>query len=188
MDRISLRKELRKIRQAFVLERQNCFFDIAPRLRDALPPNAVVAGYVSNGKEPDTLPWLELLAASDTPCALPHIKTRDSAMGFRRWSVGDTLCDAPFGFLQPSDDQATASPDIILTPLLGFDRAGNRIGQGAGHYDRYFAEHPQALRVGVAWSVQEVKIIPVEPWDMPLDAIITEAETILTAQTRIKWL
>jgi 5-formyltetrahydrofolate cyclo-ligase len=65
-------------------------------------------------------------------------------------------------------------PDIILTPLLGFDHLLHRLGQGAGHYDRAFAALPGARRIGVAWSVQHVDPLPTDPWDVPLHAVITE--------------
>jgi 5-formyltetrahydrofolate cyclo-ligase len=60
----------------------------------------------------------------------------------------------------------------------GFDRTGNRIGYGAGHYDRAFAAHPHARRVGIAWSFQQLPQIPVDTWDVPLHAIATDCEWI----------
>ena len=68
-----------------------------------------------------------------------------------------------------------AEPDIVLTPLLAFDAAMNRLGQGAGHYDRVFERLPDAWRIGIAWSVQQVEHIVTDPWDMPLHGVITEA-------------
>ncbi|MFZ8396223.1 5-formyltetrahydrofolate cyclo-ligase, partial [Staphylococcus aureus] len=65
-------------------------------------------------------------------------------------------------------------PDIILTPMLAFDAKLDRLGQGAGYYDRAFATFPDAWRIGVAWSVQQVESLPTEAWDMPLHAVITE--------------
>ena len=78
-------------------------------------------------------------------------------------------------------DLAELTPDIVLTPLVGFDRRGTRLGQGAGHYDRAFAAHPAAWRVGIAWSVQEVDALPADAWDVPLHAIATEREWIVVA-------
>ncbi len=80
---------------------------------------------------------------------------------------------------QPSPDAPAFAPDIIVCPLLGFDRCGGRLGQGGGHYDRAFAAYPNARRIGLAWSVQEVAAIPVEPHDVPLHSIITECEWIV---------
>jgi 5-formyltetrahydrofolate cyclo-ligase len=188
MNRKKLRAELRKIRQIAAIKRQSICFDFPQLLNHVVAEKMLVAGYVSNGAEPDVLPWITTLVEAGFPCALPHIESRDATMSFKRWHPVDTLVEAPFGFLQPGDDQACALPDIILTPLLSFDRQGNRIGQGAGHYDRYFASHPHAIRIGVAWSVQQVAAVPVEAWDIPLDAIVTEEETLLPPDTRIFWL
>jgi 5-formyltetrahydrofolate cyclo-ligase len=70
------------------------------------------------------------------------------------------------------------APDLILTPLVAFDRSLARLGQGAGHYDRAFARYPLARRIGVAFSVQEVERLPTDAWDVPLHAIVTEREWI----------
>jgi 5-formyltetrahydrofolate cyclo-ligase len=75
--------------------------------------------------------------------------------------------------------KGAVEPALILCPLLGFDRAGGRLGQGGGHYDRYFATHPHILRIGVGWSVQEVDAIPAESTDARLDAVLTEQEFIV---------
>ena len=83
-----------------------------------------------------------------------------------------------FGLLQPRSDAEEVSPDLILAPLVGFDRALRRIGQGAGFYDRAFARLPDARRIGLAWSVQEVDALPTDPWDVPLHAVATEREWI----------
>ena len=73
--------------------------------------------------------------------------------------------------------EATA-PDVILLPLIGFDRALNRLGQGAGYYDRACAALPDARRIGLAWNVQEWPALPADPWDVPLDAVATQREWI----------
>ncbi|RYY12360.1 MAG: 5-formyltetrahydrofolate cyclo-ligase, partial [Alphaproteobacteria bacterium] len=80
----------------------------------------------------------------------------------------------PFGLSQPHPDSPALTPDIILAPLLAFDAKLDRLGQGAGYYDRAFATFPDARRIGVAWSVQQVDTLPTDAWDMPLHAIITE--------------
>jgi 5-formyltetrahydrofolate cyclo-ligase len=65
-----------------------------------------------------------------------------------------------------------------MSPLVGFDRSGNRLGQGGGFYDRAFAAFPSARRIGIAWSVQEVDMLPVDSWDEQLHSVITEHERI----------
>lgn len=78
------------------------------------------------------------------------------------------------GLRQPDADASEVSPDLILTPLLAFDAALNRLGYGAGHYDRAFAANMAARRVGVAWDAQQVDSLPVDSWDVPLHAVATE--------------
>lgn len=73
-------------------------------------------------------------------------------------------------------DGSPGTPDIVLVPLIAVDRAGTRLGQGGGHYDRTLAALRAAgpvLAVGVAWDVQVVAALPAEPWDEPLDALAT---------------
>lgn len=143
-------------------------------LAEVLGRHAIIGAYAAWGDEPDILPML-----SDYPLALPHHADRDVAMTFRRWPSGAALEKGPWGIRQPGDDGERAAPDLILCPLVGFDRRGGRLGQGGGHYDRYFAAHPDALRVGIGWSVQEVDAVPVESTDLHLDAVLTEQEYIL---------
>lgn len=147
-------------------------------LTELLASHAVVGAYVAWDDEPDILPMFADLATGGA-IALPHHAARIDAMDFRRWRTGQPLVKGPWSTQQPTDDAAAATPDLIFCPLVGFDRKGGRIGQGGGHYDRYFAAHPGALRIGVGWSVQEIDAAPRESTDMALDAILTEQELIL---------
>jgi 5-formyltetrahydrofolate cyclo-ligase len=100
-------------------------------------------------------------------------------MRFLAWSPGEPLLPGRHGIEQP--DLAAApevAPDLFLAPLLGFDRRLHRLGQGAGYYDRAFARYPDAIRVGIAWHVQECDFVPDDPWDVPLHAVLTEREWI----------
>jgi 5-formyltetrahydrofolate cyclo-ligase len=143
-----------------------------------LKPGMTVASYVPFGGEADPSPFAR--AAVDAGCviALPHVVRRSLPMRFLAWETEAALIAGPFGLHQPAEDAAELAPDIILTPLVGFDRSGNRIGQGAGYYDRAFLAHPDAWRVGVALSVQEVEMLTPDAWDAPLHAIATEREWI----------
>ncbi len=105
-------------------------------------------------------------------------------MLFRSWSDAAPLDMAADKFLQPLSTADQVAPDIILMPLLGFDRQGSRVGQGAGYYDRALAQQSDPLRIAIAWSVQEFESLPADPWDMPLDAILTEAEWIIPETSR----
>ena len=103
---------------------------------------------------------------------------RATPLVFLDWAADTTLVEGPFGLRQPAAHHAARIPDVVLTPLVGFDRRGNRLGQGAGHYDRAFAAFPAAQRIGIAWSVQETDQLTPDPWDVPLHWIATEREWI----------
>lgn len=185
IDRNALRIDLRNRRKIFELEQVFSFETIPEALAEILAGLGAIAGYVKTGSEVDPLPLLAKIASDGGAIALPRLADRNDTITFRRWSLNEPLTLAPFGFLQPLDRAPACVPDLILTPLLGFDRAMNRLGQGGGHYDRAFAACPDALRVGLAWSVQECEALPVEPWDVPLDAVWTEKEWITGPQSRM---
>ena len=108
--------------------------------------------------------------------ALPRLATRDAAMVFAHhtdpYDESD-LAVGPFGMLQPDPMAETLVPDVLLVPLVGFTDACARLGQGGGHYDRWLAEHRPALAIGLAWDAQLIAALPVEPHDVPLDAVVT---------------
>lgn len=187
-DKHSLRFQLRKIRKEF--EKDHLFWSSSSNflplpLRLAIDEARIIAGYVKTGSEVDPSLLLDVAVAAGKPIALPWLADRNATLVFREWVPGQPLETAPFGFQQPPSDSLLCIPDLILTPLVGFDRALNRLGQGAGHYDRIFAANPSSLRVGLAWSIQECENLPVEPWDISLDAILTETEWITGPLSRI---
>ncbi|SDC24549.1 5-formyltetrahydrofolate cyclo-ligase [Sphingomonas sp. YR710] len=139
-----------------------------------LEQSCCVSGYLAIGSEFCCLPVLRAAAAAGLETALPHVTRRDVPMRFLAWSPGDLLEPGPAGLLQPATDAREVLPDLIVTPLLGFDAGLWRIGQGAGFYDRGFAAMPHARRIGVGWSIQQVAEIPRDPWDERLHAIVTE--------------
>lgn len=174
MDKKALRAELRAIRAAF----PPIPLPVSPAFLNKLRPGQIIATYAHTPGEPD--PALLAHAAVQAGCtlALPHVVDRATPLRFLAWS-GEDLAPGPFGLANPHPHWEEVAPDVVLTPLVGFDRRGNRLGQGAGHYDRAFAAHPSAWRVGVSWSVQEVAALEPDPWDMPLHAIATEKEWIV---------
>lgn len=174
-DKRVLRARLRVLRDGFAPVRPIRVPDaFVARLR----PGLIVASYMPLGSEADPAPLAEAARAAGCDLALPHVTTRAAPLRFLSWREEEPLESGVFGLRQPRADAAEVRPDIILTPLLGFDAAGERLGQGAGHYDRAFAAHPDAWRVGVAWSVQQVDALQPDPWDMPLHAIATESDWI----------
>ncbi|SFP63813.1 5-formyltetrahydrofolate cyclo-ligase [Sphingomonas rubra] len=181
-DKPALRARLRAARDAFAASGGS--FDVPPAFREQLAEKSIVATYHPVGGEADPSGFDLAALASGGELALPHVVDRATPLRFLHWPRHAELVRGPFGLWQPHHDAAEVVPDIILTPLVGFDRAGNRLGQGAGHYDRAFATHPAAIRIGIAWSVQEIDALPVDPWDVPLHAIATEKEWIVPVDAR----
>ncbi len=177
IDKTGLRRELRARRRSFAAT--------APPLPapsrlvvEALIPGVIVASYVPVGGEADPALFDAAVIAAGGRLAWPVVIDRESPISFHIASA-DTMTDGPYGLRQPAAEGGGVVPDIILTPLVGFDSRCNRLGQGAGHYDRAFALWPDALRIGIAWSVQQVDALPRDPWDVPLHMIVTETETFL---------
>ena len=141
---------------------------------DGAPRPRIIATYLPMDDEADPAPLNAAALAHGWQLALPHVTTRDAPMRFLLWAEGAPLADGPFGLRQPRADAPVARPDIILTPLIAFDAALGRLGQGAGFYDRAFAEMPHVLRIGIAWSVQQVPKVPLDRWDVPLHGIVTD--------------
>ena len=173
-----LRKRLRAVRRRLAAELPNAGVRAAAHLPLArLPPYRVFALYQPQGSEMDPLPLLARLSGRDVSAALPAASDRGSALIFRRWTPGAPLEPDAFGIPAPPPAAPQMVPDLVIAPVLGFDRAGHRLGQGAGHYDRTLA-NLRALRpvfvIGLAFSGQEVASLPAEPHDQRLDAILTE--------------
>lgn len=143
-------------------------------LRDCTPkPGATVAGFWPLEGEIDIRPLLHALATLGYDIVLPVTPKRGEALTFRKWNLDDALLTGRYGTKHPDGPEMT--PDFILVPLLAFDATGNRLGHGAGYYDRTLAALPQAYRLGCAFSVQEFDTIPTGPVDTKLDAVATES-------------
>jgi 5-formyltetrahydrofolate cyclo-ligase len=146
-----------------------------------IAPGAVVAGYSPIRSEIDPLPLMRRLAAQHLQLALPVIVARGQPLQFRLWMPGDTLRRGPLGILEPPLDAGEIIPDILLVPLAAFDRAGHRIGYGAGHYDRTLARLRATRRItaiGLAFAAQEIPYAAASTHDAGLDLVLTENETI----------
>ena len=174
-DKRAIRAAARQARVSFMADRPIAV-DTAYSAR--LSPNVVVASYHPIGAEADPAPLVAAARAVGCRIALPVTIDRATPIAFVVCDDDSAIVDGPFGLRQPTAQEHAIVPDIILTPLVAFDRQGNRIGQGAGHYDRAFAAYPAAWRVGIAWSVQQVASCPADAWDVPLHAIATEREWI----------
>ena len=140
---------------------------------------AVVAGYSPIRGEIDPAPLMRKLASEGARLALPVITARGKSLIFRTWNPRDRLLPGPLGILEPSPAAAEIHPDIVLVPLAAFDRAGHRIGYGAGHYDRTLAQLHKSkgfAAIGLAFSGQEVAAVPALQHDVALDYVLTETQ------------
>ena len=141
----------------------------------ALPPGDVVAVYSAVGSELDPEPLAHALIASGRQVCLPVVTERDAPMIFRRWTPGEPLEVDAAGCPAPLPLAAQVEPDLILCPLLAFDDRGGRLGQGGGYYDRTIAAmQGQVVFIGLAYSGQQVKRLPVEPHDATLHGVLSE--------------
>ncbi len=143
------------------------------------PPGAIVAGYWPIGDEMDPRPLLLALAARGHPLALPVTPARGRPLSFRAWAPGGALVPGRYGTSEPAPDAAAAVPGFLLVPLLAFDHRCNRLGYGAGYYDRTLAAlPPDTVAAGLAFAAQEVVAVPVDPDDVALRAVATERGVI----------
>jgi 5-formyltetrahydrofolate cyclo-ligase len=145
----------------------------------AIAAGSIVSGYSPIRSEIDPVPLMRALAEKGARLALPAVMARGKSLAFRVWSAGDRLMLGPLGILEPSPAAAELIPDIMLVPLAAFDRAGHRIGYGAGHYD-YTLAHLRKLKpiaaIGVGFAVQEIAAVPALPHDVALDYVLTETQ------------
>lgn len=158
-------------------------FRAAPApLRALLGSTDIVGGYIAHRNEAPVDGLLIIASEAGGRTALPWFELRNADMRFAAWQAGEALATGPWHVPQPAASSDEVIPKLLLCPLLGFDRRGGRLGLGGGHYDRWMEAHPDSLRIGIAWSVQEVDAVPCEPHDLPLDAILTEQEWIVTGE------
>jgi 5-formyltetrahydrofolate cyclo-ligase len=180
------RRELRRVRAA-----------VAPALRRRAAVAAArhalnylsrrhcrrVAVYLSAGSELDTAPLLQALWHRGFRVCVPVMLAEAGRMRFAAIDAATPLRRKRFGIREPLSTRRVVSRrqlDAILLPLVGFDDAGHRLGAGGGYYDRWLARQrhfPRPLRVGYAYAVQRVALLPHDPWDVRLDAVVTEQGT-----------
>ncbi len=131
--------------------------------------------------EINPLSLLQRLAEAGARLALPAIAGRGKPLMMRAWEFGAPLDRGQWGIREPKADAPEVEPDILLVPLLAFDREGFRLGYGAGYYDmtiRRLRALKPVVAVGIAFAAQEVPKIPTTPRDERLDLVLTEREVI----------
>jgi 5-formyltetrahydrofolate cyclo-ligase len=144
-------------------------------LSDVLARHAgkVVSGYMPMRTEIDPLPSMSAHAG---PVCVPVIDGKGRPLTFRRWTPGAEMVDGPFGARVPAAGD-WLEPEVLIVPLVAFDRRGFRLGYGGGFYDRtleLLRSRRPTLAIGYAWAGQEAAEVPIEPTDQRLDLIVTE--------------
>ena len=138
-----------------------------------------LAGYMPMRTEIDPLPAMAE-ASAHGPVCVPVIQAAGEPLRFREWTPDSVLEPGAFGALIPTTGEWII-PEIVIVPLVAFDRAGGRLGYGGGFYDRTLEQLRQSratLAIGFAYAVQEDQDLPLEQTDQPLDLIVTEAGVI----------
>ena len=146
------------------------------RTLSSLKPNAIISAYWPIGTELDTRPLLRFMVEQGIKSALPRVNVDGDGLLFHVWQWGEALEPSHFSLSEPRANIDTiCSPDIVLLPLLAFDERGNRLGYGAGHYDRTLAGMSKALKVGLAYAEQITDMpLPAKIHDVRLDAVLTQ--------------
>ena len=137
--------------------------------------NIIIGGYYPYNHEIDVIKILGKFEKKNTKICLPKIK-KNFQMDFKSWSTKEPLAINRYGIPEPTSEK-TVYPNVLLIPLVAFDKNLNRVGYGGGFYDRYLKKakmRKRIIKIGLAYSFQEIKKIPIKKHDMKLDFVITE--------------
>jgi 5-formyltetrahydrofolate cyclo-ligase len=148
---------------------------------DPEPGFAVISGFFPYQSEIDVRALLGRLASEGWTPSLPVILGKGRPLTFRRWYPGEATISGLWNIPRPLDASPIVEPDVLLVPMLAFDRTGYRLGYGGGFYDRTLADlktSKSVVAIGVAYAAQEVDSVPHGPYDEPMDYIMTEKEII----------
>jgi 5-formyltetrahydrofolate cyclo-ligase len=147
----------------------------------AITPGTIVSGFSALKSEINPVPLMRKLADQGAQLALPVVAGKGRPLIMRAWSFGAPLDAGVWGIREPKGDAPEVAPDMLIVPLLAFDRHGNRIGYGAGYYDMTIGKlraMKPTVAVGIAYAAQEIAEVPVTPRDARLDLVLTEREII----------
>ena len=178
-----LRRDMIARREALpVMDRVAAAETIAVRgLPVAVLAGSVVSGYSPLKSEISPVPLMRKIADAGAKLALPVVVKRGLPLTMRAWVFGEALGSGQWGIREPKAEAPEVFPDFLIVPLAAFDRAGYRLGYGAGYYDMTIARlraMKPIVAMGIAFAAQEVKDIPKTPRDEKLDFILTEREVI----------
>ena len=163
-------------------ERQAAAETIAARpFPVAIKPGVIVSGFMPMKTEINPIPLLRKLSDAGAQLALPAIAGRGKALIMRAWSFDAPLKSGQWGIREPMPEAPEVAPDIVIVPLAAFDRAGHRIGYGAGYYDmtiNALRAKKKVIAIGIAFAAQEISRVPATERDARLDLVLTEREAI----------
>ena len=175
MNKSQIRKKILKIRKQKKIKKFNFNFDLILNiLKKKKVLGKIIGGFYPYNYEIDILQILEKFEKKKFTITLPKIK-KNSQMDFFQWSTNDPLSINKFGIPEPISEMVKY-PDVLLVPIVAFDKNFNRIGYGGGFYDRYIKKirkRKKVLTIGFAYTFQKVKKIPTNNYDINLDFIIT---------------
>lgn len=181
----ALRQTLRQKREEISPEQYAAHSrEITTYLLEMLRPFETILVYSSKSPEVDTQPLIASLLGEGKNIIVPIIQREDCSLRLSYIRTADVLVPSTFNVPEPIGNEIPADPaeiEVALIPLLGFDDAGNRIGYGAGYYDRFLSKHTHFPTVGVAFAVQKCDHIPHEATDQTLDAVVTESGILITS-------
>jgi len=175
VNKSEIRKKILKIRKRNNSENSEIDFqEILKILKKDNILGSIVGGYYPYNHEIDAIKILEKFEKQNYQISLPKIKKK-SRMDFFHWSTKDPLEINKYGIPEPISDKIKY-PDILLVPLVAFDKSFNRVGYGGGFYDRYIdkiKKNKKIVTIGLAYYFQKVKKININKYDIKLDFIIT---------------
>lgn len=180
-DKEQLRKSLRKARREHVEQLPESMRGLVFRhppasLLEKIGPDATIGLYHAGPYEASTANYIAHFHEKGHTVTLPRFSSRKAPMELAEHTdpFGESDLEVGvFELMQPKANAQALIPDVLFVPLIGFTDLGERLGQGGGHYDRYLAEHPGRIAIGLAWDVQLCDTLPTEPHDQRLDAVIT---------------
>jgi 5-formyltetrahydrofolate cyclo-ligase len=183
MDKAEIRRAALSARDAIPPEVRSAAASIIAQrpLPFALAPGIVVSGFMPLRSEINPIPLLRKLADAGANLALPAIVGRGQPLRMRAYAFGDRLVPGIWNIREPTPDAPELFPDIVIVPLLAFDRSGQRVGYGAGYYDltlNALRARKPVIAAGIAFAAQEIDKVPHTERDARLDLVLTEREVM----------
>lgn len=188
-DKAALRKQLLSARQQVnTVVRATAGLSAARHLsaHPLFQASQDVAAFSALPDEFDSYPLIEAIFAAGKHCHLPMLQA-GGRLSFAGYHPEDPLQPNRYGILEPASGPVTplSQLDMVLVPLVGFDQLGHRLGRGGGYYDRTFQGKRHACLIGTGYALQGIKQLPSDPWDVPLDGILTEKGLVLFREVRL---